>query len=230
MADRKTLAWLTAARAALRGWAEDHYQDDLPEEWWALVSASRTVKTEGDVAEVLRSVCCWDSAMVTDALLEIDSDVPPTLAPKWKRRRRRLEVLRTRETHRRDPDGWRISEARRSPLARALRPGWRQSDAFLVFLAAAWDRAWGEDPRKRLVGVAHWYRSPASPTAVDLDLAAAGVPRGARCAHCRKVLVVDHARPVGGVARWHLASCRSCWSAAEARPVEITMTVGVSPP
>jgi hypothetical protein len=76
---------------------------------------------------------------------------------------------------------------------------------------------WGEDPRKLLVGVAHSYRAPASPTVVDLDLVAAGVPRGALCAHCGKVLVVEHfAYSYGSVPE--RARCACCQRSAATKP------------
>ncbi len=70
--DRTTQAWMTAARTALREWGEDHKTDGLPEEGRALIGASRTVKSEEDVVSALRDICWWDSAMLDDALTEID--------------------------------------------------------------------------------------------------------------------------------------------------------------
>lgn len=75
MADRTTEAWMDAARARLRAWGADHKTDGLPEEGRALVGASRTVKTDADVAAALRCICWWDSGMVDEALAEIDSEV-----------------------------------------------------------------------------------------------------------------------------------------------------------
>lgn len=151
------------------------------------------------------------------------------LAPKWKRRRRRLEVLRTRETNRIEPEGWPYEEPRRSPLARALFRGWRQGDPFLLFLAAPWHAVYGDDPRKRLVGLSHFYRGDMSPEWIDRELDGMKVRRGARCRYCRKVLIVRHRSVAWGVGgRW--ATCGSCWEPINTTPVESPWAVGVSPP
>lgn len=75
MADRTTEAWMDAARAWLRATGEDHKTDALSTEGRALISASREIETEEDVAAALRCICWWDSDQVAEALAEIDSEV-----------------------------------------------------------------------------------------------------------------------------------------------------------
>lgn len=75
MADRTTTVWMDAARAWMRAIGEDHETDGLPDEGRALIGASRTVRTEEDIAAALRSICWWDAGMVDEALSEIDSEV-----------------------------------------------------------------------------------------------------------------------------------------------------------
>lgn len=75
MGDRTSTVWMSAARAWMRATGEDHKTDGLPDEGRALIGASRTVKTEEDVAAALRSICWWDNDQVAEALAEIDSEV-----------------------------------------------------------------------------------------------------------------------------------------------------------
>lgn len=109
--------------------------------------------------------------------------MPEPLAPKWIRRRKRFEVPRLNGPP---------AVFRRTPLARAsLDAGWSAGHPFAAFLASAISAAF-PDARVWIVGLNGAYRDRAHPAKVDESLIADGVDRGALCANCGRVLVVEH--------------------------------------